>query len=109
MRKWLRNSSYLDDLPSLDRELYQGLMFVKNYQGDVRDLSLTFTVTEQLFGVTKNIDLISNGSSVFVTNENKIKYVYLVANYKLNVKISRQCSAFFHGLQDLIEPIWLKM
>jgi ubiquitin-protein ligase E3 C len=100
----------LDDLPSLDQELYNGLLFVLNYPGDVEnDLSLTFTITEQLFGVTKNIDLIPNGSSIQVTNQNKIRYVYLVANYKLNVKISRQCSAFFLGLKDLINPIWLKM
>lgn len=37
----------VDDLASLDPELYNGLMFLKNYTGDVEtDLSLNFTVTE---------------------------------------------------------------
>jgi ubiquitin-protein ligase E3 C len=38
----------VDDLASLDPELYNGLMFLKNYTGDVEtDLSLNFTVTEE--------------------------------------------------------------
>lgn len=36
----------MDDLPSLDKELYQGLIFLKNYQGNVEDdLGLNFTVS----------------------------------------------------------------
>ncbi|KAJ3293765.1 hypothetical protein HK104_004200 [Borealophlyctis nickersoniae] len=47
LAKWLGRQSYLDDLPSLDPELYQGLIFLKNYKGDVeRDLSLTFSVDD---------------------------------------------------------------
>ena len=110
LRKWLGASSYVDDLPSLDQDLYQGLLFLKSYNGDVeKDLSLSFSMTEQAFGVTRNIDLIRNGSQVPVTNENRIRYIYLVANYKLNVQISKQCAKFFNGLVDLIDPSWLKM
>ena len=37
----------MDDLPSLDPELYQGLIYLKNYKGDVEsDLSLNFTVVD---------------------------------------------------------------
>ena len=37
----------VDDLPSLDPELYQSLMFLKNYPGDVeKDLMLTFAKDE---------------------------------------------------------------
>lgn len=85
-------------------------MFLKNYTGNVeQDLSLTFTVSEQAFGVTRDVDLIPKGSTVTVTKENRIRYIYLVANYKLNTKIARQCTAFFQGLIDLIHPAWLKM
>ena len=38
--------STVDDLASLDPELYNGLVYLKNYVGDVRDLSLTFAVDE---------------------------------------------------------------
>ena len=42
--QWLGKQSYLDDLQSLDSELYQGLVFLKHYDGKVDDLSLNFTV-----------------------------------------------------------------
>jgi ubiquitin-protein ligase E3 C len=110
LKKWIGSNSYFDDLPSLDREMYQGLLFLKNYEGDVeKDLSLNFTVTDESFGKSKTINLIPNGSQTLVTRSNRIKYVMLVANYKLNVCISKQCAAFFRGLSDLINPKWLKM
>jgi ubiquitin-protein ligase E3 C len=38
----------VDDLASLDPELYQGLIFLKNHVGNVEtDLSLNFTVTDE--------------------------------------------------------------
>ncbi|KAJ3088054.1 hypothetical protein HK102_009664 [Quaeritorhiza haematococci] len=110
LAKWLGRQSYLDDLPSLDKELYQGLIFLKNYPGDVeKDLALNFAVSQQEFGESTTIDLIPNGATVPVTNENRIRYIYLMAHYKLNVQIQRQCKAFFQGLSDLIDPRWLSM
>ncbi|ORX81981.1 HECT-domain-containing protein [Anaeromyces robustus] len=111
LSKWVKlgGISYLDDLPSLDEELYKGLLYIKNYKGDIRDLSLTFSIDDEQFGVAKSIDLIANGSSIPVTDENKIQYIYHMANYKLNTQIYPQCKAFFRGLSDLIEPRWLQM
>lgn len=38
----------MDDLSSLDPDLYKGLLVLKNYVGNVEeDLSLNFTVTEE--------------------------------------------------------------
>jgi ubiquitin-protein ligase E3 C len=42
----LGRESYINDLASLDPELYQGLMFLKNYKGNPEELSLNFTVTD---------------------------------------------------------------
>lgn len=47
LTKWLGRVNYVDDLPSLDPELYNGLMFIKTYPGDVTDLSLFFAVDSQ--------------------------------------------------------------
>jgi ubiquitin-protein ligase E3 C len=52
--QWLGRQSYLDDLASLDPELYNGLLKLKNYPGNVEeDLALNFTITEEgaRFGV----------------------------------------------------------
>lgn len=42
--QWLGKQSFLDDLSSLDPDLYNGLVFLKHYSGNLEDLSLNFTV-----------------------------------------------------------------
>ncbi|KAF9974745.1 hypothetical protein BGZ73_001800 [Actinomortierella ambigua] len=109
LSKCLGQVNYLDDLPSLDPELYRGLMFLKNYEGNVEDLALYFTVDDEELGVSKTRELIPGGSNIQVTRQNRIRYIYLMAHYRLNYQIEAQCRAFFRGLQDLIDPKWLWM
>jgi hypothetical protein len=71
--KWLGKQSFLDDLVSLDVELYKGLILLKNYPGDPEDLSLNFTIAEQEFGLTKSLDLVPNGSNIAVTRANRME------------------------------------
>jgi hypothetical protein len=42
--QWLGKQSFLDDLASLDPDLYQGLIFLKHYPGNPEELSLNFTI-----------------------------------------------------------------
>ncbi|KAF9919574.1 hypothetical protein FBU30_010850 [Linnemannia zychae] len=109
LSKCLGQVNYLDDLPSLDPELYRGLMFLKNYEGNFEDLSLYFTVDDEEMGQTITRELIPNGANTMVTRENRFRYIYLTAHYRLNTQIDRQCKAFFSGLSDLIDPKWLWM
>lgn len=109
LAKWLDKQSYLDDLASLDIELYNGLVFLKNYDGNPEDLSLTFAVTEEEFGVTRTIDLIPNGSAIPVTRENRLRYIYAVCHFHLSRQIRKQSDAFFDGLSELVDPKWLRM
>jgi len=37
-----------------------------------------------------------------VTNENKIKYIYYVANYKLNIQMKYQIDSFLSGLIEVV-------
>ncbi|BGP35529.1 ubiquitin-protein ligase (E3) [Rhodotorula toruloides] len=110
LAKWLGRQSYLDDLASLDPELYNGLLKLKNYPGNVEDdLALNFTITEEDFGVSRSIDLIPGGSEIPVTNDNRMQYIVLVSNHRLNVQIAPQCRAFYQGLFEIINPRWLHM
>ncbi|KAG2082638.1 HECT-domain-containing protein [Suillus cothurnatus] len=102
-------TSFLDDLASLDPDLYQGLIFLKNYTGDVEDLALNFTVAIEEFGVAKAVDLIPDGSNVPVTRENRLQYIHLTSHYRLSKQIKLQSEAFFEGLSDMIDPKWLRM
>ncbi|KAG2125194.1 HECT-domain-containing protein [Suillus cothurnatus] len=109
LAKWLDKQSFLDDLASLDPDLYQGLIFLKNYTGDVEDLALNFTVAIEEFGVAKAVDLIPDGSNVPVTRENRLQYIHLTSHYRLSKQIKLQSEAFFEGLSDMIDPKWLRM
>ncbi|WWC68012.1 uncharacterized protein I206_101931 [Kwoniella pini CBS 10737] len=108
LAKWLGRQSYLDDLSSLDKELYKGLIILKNYPKP-EELALNFAITEDDLGVKRTIDLVPNGSEIAVTSENRHEYIQLVCKYKLDRQISAQSRAFFNGLSDLIDAKWLRM
>ncbi|KAL2147305.1 hypothetical protein VTI28DRAFT_10295 [Corynascus sepedonium] len=104
----------INDLRELDEELYQGMLRLKNYPGDVRDLALDFTVTDQISlpgepfqTVTRN--LIPNGENTPVTNENRPLYISYVARHRLVVQPYAQTRAFLRGLGMIIDPGWLSM
>lgn len=40
----------MNDLPTLDAELYRSLMLLRDYQGDAEDLALAFTITDADLG-----------------------------------------------------------
>lgn len=63
--------SCVDELPSLDAELYRSLSYVKHYEGDVGELDLTFSVDEDVMGRLVTHELVPGGRAVPVTNENK--------------------------------------
>lgn len=63
--------SCMDELPSLDNELYRSLTFIKHYQGDVADLDLTFSVDEDVLGKIVTHELHPGGRLRTVTNDNK--------------------------------------
>ncbi|QRW00494.1 HECT-domain (ubiquitin-transferase) [Ceratobasidium sp. AG-Ba] len=101
--------SYIDDLASLDPELYQGLMFLKNYKGNPEELSLNFTVTDEYFGELVVTNLVPGGADRPVTAENKFAYILMVAHHRLKTQIRKQSDAFMEGLTDIINPKWLRM
>lgn len=63
--------SCMDELPSLDEELYRSLTFIKHYNGDVTELDLTFSVDEDQMGKIVTHELHSGGRLRPVTNDNK--------------------------------------
>jgi ubiquitin-protein ligase E3 C len=98
----------LTDLSTIDPQLYGNLMFLKNYDGDVSDLCLTFTVSHDDFGV-QEVPLIAGGENIDVTNENKRRYIYLVAKHHVSDRIKEQSDAFTRGLWDVIDRSWLRL
>ncbi|RYH12920.1 hypothetical protein EON65_36950, partial [archaeon] len=94
----------INELRSLDKELHKNLMFLKYYDGDVGDLGLTFSVTEegQVGRANREIDLIPGGRAVEVTAQNKHRYINLVAKYYLHDRIRIQGGVFFRGVYEVV-------
>lgn len=109
VQKLLGRYNFLDELSTLDPELYRNLMQLKHYDGDVEDLCLDFTITEELGGKRIVHDLRPGGKNISVTNENKLHYVHAMADFKLNHQILPFANAFYRGLSDLISPSWLSL
>lgn len=61
----------MDELPSLDKDLYRSLTYVKHHQGDISELDLSFSVDEDVLGRLVTHELIPGGRAVAVTNQNK--------------------------------------
>lgn len=77
-------------------------MQVKYFEdAPVEDLGLTMTVAMDTFGLTQEIELLPNGANVPVTNENRLMYVSLYANWLLNGRIKEQNHAFVRGMRSV--------
>ncbi|KAG6553003.1 hypothetical protein Mapa_005340 [Marchantia paleacea] len=106
----LRNKhNFLHDLPSLDPELYRSLLFLKHYSGDLSQLGLFFVIENNEYGEQMEIELLKDGKDMPVSNKNKINYIHLVANHRLNTQIRQQSSYFLRGFQQLIKMEWINM
>ena len=88
-------ANLINDLATLDPELFKNLMFIKNYSGDLSELALSFTVTDDSLGKIKETELIAGGSAMEVNTGNRHRYINLVAKYYLHDRIKGQARAFF--------------
>jgi ubiquitin-protein ligase E3 C len=109
-----RSKATINDLRYMDEELYKGMLRLKNYSGDISELGFDFTIEDQVSPpgepiktITRN--LVANGESVPVTNDNRLLYISYVARHRLMVQPSLQTNAFLRGLRAIIRPTWLSM
>ena len=108
--KLLGRSAALDELPSLDAELAGSLDFLKRYDGDVEgDLCLTFSIDTEEFGSRSTVELRDGGRAMAVTADNRIEYVHLVADYRLNQQIAIQTKAVLSGMHAVVPQGWLRL
>ncbi|KAF7386370.1 hypothetical protein HZH68_013502 [Vespula germanica] len=96
-------------LASLDPIMYTNLLSLKSYKGDVTDLELDFTVLSDELGEKRIDELKPSGANIPVTNHNRIEYIHLMADYKLNKQIRAQCYAFKQGIGSVVPLEWLQM
>ncbi|RMZ78547.1 hypothetical protein DV737_g3825, partial [Chaetothyriales sp. CBS 132003] len=109
----------INDLRDYDEALYQGLLKLKNYTGDVeQDFGLNFAVTDilktvdargQALTIPTTKELKHNGNNIPVTNDNKYYYIDRIVRYRLQYQPKAVTDAFLSGLNQIISPMWLAM
>ncbi|XP_048867753.1 ubiquitin-protein ligase E3C [Brienomyrus brachyistius] len=111
LSKLLGTSAEVDihHLASLDPEMYRNLLFLKSYEEDVEELGLNFTVVNNDLGEAQVVELKPGGKDIPVTSGNRIAYIHLVADYRLNKQIRPHCLAFRQGLANVVNLEWLRM
>ncbi|KAJ2193949.1 ubiquitin-protein ligase (E3) [Coemansia sp. RSA 522] len=107
-----------NDLPTLDEDLYNGLVALKNYvvtqPGDEDEIykvfGLDFTLTVRLRdGQRKTVLLVPQGDQIKVTAQNRLQYLDLIAQYKLDKQIAAPVRAFVAGLHTVIPETWMRL
>ena len=98
----------IDYLASLDPQIYKNLLYLKDSE-NIEELELNFALNSSEFGETKLIELKPGGKDIYVTDDNKIEYIHLVADFKLNKQINRQVIAFRNGIANVIDLELLRL
>ncbi|EEB08695.1 HECT domain containing protein [Schizosaccharomyces japonicus yFS275] len=92
----------LNDIDSLDTNYSKSLHWMlENNITDV--ITETFSVETDTFGVHKVIDLVPNGQSINVTEENKRDYVHLLTEYHLKSSVQQQLEHLKAGFSEMID------
>ncbi|GIL88261.1 hypothetical protein Vretimale_14138 [Volvox reticuliferus] len=127
----------LNDLPTLDPELYRSLLQLRAYfvgasrcpsagpdtpegsqhggvaAADAMDLGLTFVVADDAAAALGDphveVELKPGGRGIPVTAENVNEYIHRVAHYKLNISPQPAVSAFLSGFYEIIPRSWVSM
>lgn len=78
-----------------------------SYEGDAADLCLDFSIEDDTFGARTVHSLVPGGSQLAVTNENKLHYIHLAADWHLNGRPGASSAAFARGLSQVCKRVAL--
>ena len=90
LNKMVEKSNQVDDLKTLDAELYENLLKIKYYDGNFEDLGLYMSVSEDHCGLQKTIELVKGGANIPVTNENRLYYISSYSHYMMDQRTYTQ-------------------
>jgi len=102
--KKLMGSRYtFEDIKDVNPAIYKGLLDLLSYEGNDLEqvFGLNFQATTEHFGEKLTNNLIENGESVFVNQENKHEYVKKYTEWLLETSVEQQFGAFFKGFKHI--------
>jgi E3 ubiquitin-protein ligase HUWE1 len=90
------------DMEAIDPDYYRNLKTILEYNLADIGLDLTFSIEDHSFGRSQVIDLLPNGRSIPVTEENKEEYVRLVCQHRMTTSIQSQIKSYLAGFYELV-------
>jgi E3 ubiquitin-protein ligase HUWE1 len=90
----------LADLEDFDKDFHDNMKWC--LENDVECLMTTFVAVTDYFGKPQEIELIENGKTIQVTNENKRDYVQKLAYFKMYKEVQKQIDNFLEGFYEII-------
>eukprot|EP01083_Nonionella_stella_P012935 36526_1 len=102
-KKMCGETLHRNDLKAYDPMIYKSIQQMMEYQGDVQDLCLTFSVDYMKWDKLETHDLIENGRNIEVRNETKDEYIEMLTNYYLTGSIKLQFDAFLKGFKLVLK------
>ncbi|CAB4008591.1 E3 ubiquitin- ligase HECW2-like [Paramuricea clavata] len=99
----LKSSCDLRDVEALDALFHQSLAWIM--ESDITDVSLdlSFTVNEELGGQVNERELLPGGRDIRVTEDNKLGYVELMSNWRIDRGVSDQRKSILKGFYEIID------
>eukprot|EP00833_Pecoramyces_ruminatium_P015380 jgi/Orpsp1_1/1189412/evm.model.d7180000071860.1 len=91
----------LNDLKDVDPSLYSNLKWILEHYISIND-GYTFSRNITILGKVKTIELIPNGSKIYVNNSNKEKYIKLMVESIINYDIEKQLDGIKQGFNEII-------
>lgn len=97
-RKLMGWESTPEDLREVDPEMARGFDQLLAFKGDVEStFCRTFSVSYDVFGAKRTVELKKGGADIPLTNANREEYVRLYTKWVLEDSIARQFRAFKNG------------
>nr|CDS18882.1 NEDD4 E3 ubiquitin protein ligase WWP1 [Echinococcus granulosus] len=108
-KRILDRKACLQDLELVDHDFYQSLAFIRDNDVDELDLELYFSGNYYKFDSLQEEELKPGGREIKVTEANKMEYLKLMVEWRLNRGVGEQTEAFLKGLFEVVDPSWLQV
>jgi len=101
------------DMPAFDAQLARSLRLLRDYDGDVEDLCLSFAVDQYTAEVPPELrrthSLVPGGASLRVSASNRSQYILHLSHYRLNTQLRAAADAFLRGFAQVVPREWIRM
>ncbi|KAL8731302.1 MAG: hypothetical protein Q9166_003526 [cf. Caloplaca sp. 2 TL-2023] len=92
----LRKKVLLADMEGVDADFHRSLAWMVCVEPT--------EANDERFGETRMIELKPGGKNIEVTNENKLEYIELLTEWRIQKRVEEQFNAFVAGFNELIPP-----